>query len=192
MKNSNYNSYSNKVSWFNKSDYALSTLQENIETVFYAAVCFFVPFLMGHPQLLVGIIVNASLVLCALNLKWYKTLPVIMLPSLGVLSKGLIFGPFTLFLLYIVPFIWLGNAILVFAIKKIRFSNKFKYNRSFALLIGAIMKTAFLFVSALVLVKLSILPTIFLTTMGLMQFYTALIGGGIAIGIQYAKNKIQN
>ncbi|MFC1769212.1 hypothetical protein ACFLZX_05605 [Nanoarchaeota archaeon] len=170
-----------------KQEYDISNIQENVEMVVYSSVCFFIPFLMGHPQLLVGTLVNASLILGSLNLKSHKLLPVIILPSIGVLSKGAIFGPFTIFLLYMVPFIWIGNFILVFAFKK--FNLQLKLNKWLTLLIGAAMKTAFLFIIALVLVKLDILPPIFTTTMGLFQFYTAILGGILALGIHGLKKK---
>ena len=53
----------------NLQDYAMSHVYENIELVIYSAVCFFLPFLMGHPQVFVGIVVNAMLITAALNLK---------------------------------------------------------------------------------------------------------------------------
>jgi len=65
----------------------------------------------------VGIIVNAVLVFGALHIKKYSLLPLIMLPSLGVLARGAIFGPFTMFLVYMIPLIWVGNALLVWGMK---------------------------------------------------------------------------
>ena len=116
-----------------KQDYHIKNIQENAELVVYSMVCFFVPFLLGHPQLLVGTVVNASLILAALNLKSYKLLPIIMIPSLGVLTKGLIFGPFTIFLVYMIPFIWIGNTILVYCFKK--FNLGLRMNKWFVLFI---------------------------------------------------------
>ena len=144
-------------SYINKQDYKLSFVQENIEVVVYSLIAFFVPFIAGHPQWLVGILVNASLVLAALNIKNYKLLPIIMLPSIGVLTRGLVFGPFTIFLIYMIPFIWIGNAILVWAIKYFKLNNWIKLG------IGAVIKTAFLFGAAYALVGLNILPALFLT-----------------------------
>ena len=172
------------MEYLNKQDYKLGFLQENIEMVVYSIVCFFVPFLMGHPQLVVGVIVNAALVMAGLNLRSYKLLPVIILPSLGVLSRGIIFGPFTIFLVYMIPFIWIGNSILVLAFKY------FNLNKWLTLGIGAAMKTAFLFLAAFVLVKIGVLPALFLTTMGLFQFYTAVAGGVLALGGQAIKKRL--
>jgi hypothetical protein len=169
-------------------DYAMSNVYENIEMVAYSAVCFFLPLLMGHPQIVVGIAVNAMLVTAALNLKSYKLLPVILLPSMGVLSRGILFGPLIKFLIYFIPFIWAGNAILVFSFKHFKLKKKMNYWLTLA--IGTVLKSGFLFLSALVLYKLSIVPAVFLTAMGLMQATTAILGGAAAYGIHYAKKSI--
>ncbi|MBU0615982.1 MAG: hypothetical protein KJ601_07880 [Nanoarchaeota archaeon] len=173
------------MEYINKTDYKLGFLQENIELLVYSALAFFVPFFAGHPQFLVGTLVNASLILAAFNLKGYKLLPVIMLPSLGVLSRGIIFGPFTMFLVYMIPFIWVSNAIIVLVFKRL-----IKYNKVGTLITGSIAKTAFLFTAAFVLVNLEVVPVLFLTTMGVFQLYTALAGGAIALGVQFFKRKL--
>lgn len=171
-----------------KQEYDLSHTRQNIELILYSAVCFLAPLLLGHPQWLIGTLVNAALILTALNLKGYKLLPVILLPSIGVLTAGLIFGSFTMFLVYMVPFIWVGNAILVFAFKKLNLGMKI--NRWYTLAIGGVVKMAFLFLAAFVMVQLAILPPLFLTAMGLFQLYTALAGGVLAFTVQYAKKQI--
>ena len=168
-------------------EYPLTYIQENIELVIYSLICFFVPFLMGKPQLVVGTIVNASLILATLNLKFYKLLPIIILPSLAVLTKGLIFGPFTIFLAYMIPFIWIGNALLVFTFKK--FNLQKKLNKWITLLFASAFKTAFLFSIAYLFIKIGILPAVFLTAMGLFQFYTAIMGGILAFSIHSVKKK---
>jgi riboflavin transporter len=169
-------------------DYALGSIYQNIEMVVYSAVCFFVPFFLGHPQLLVGAAVNAALIAAALNLKGYRLLPVIMIPSLGVLTKGIIFGPLSIFLIYFIPFIWIGNTILVMSFKYFRLHKKHDYMTT--LLIGALLKSGFLFMSALVLVKLGAVPAMFLTAMGAIQLTTALLGGAAAYGLHYGKKSV--
>jgi hypothetical protein len=154
----------------------------------YSALAFLTPFLIGHPQLFVGVIVNAALVLAALNLKDYKLLPVIMIPSIGVLSRGVIFGSFTIFLIYMIPFVWIGNAIFVYAFKELKLKRNM--NSIATLLIGAVAKTIFLFTAALILVKTGVIPAPFLVSMGVLQLYTAIIGGLIALGIHEAKKKM--
>lgn len=172
---------------FYKQDYGLGYIQENIEMVMYTAVCFLVPFMMGHPQLFVGIVVNCALVLAALNLKSYKMLPIILIPSIAVLMRGAIFGPFTMFLIYMIPVIWIGNTILVVAIKEL--SLKRKWNKFLSLGIGSAVKAGFIFIGAFVMLGFGLIPAALLGAMGILQLTTALIGGGVAIGIHEMKKK---
>jgi hypothetical protein len=171
--------------YFSYQEYAISYIQENVELFIYSMLAFTIPFFIGHPQWFVGVVVNTSLVLAGLNIKNYKVLPVIILPSLAVLSRGLIFGPFTIFLLYIIPFIWFGNALILLSFKI--FTNKF-----LATFVGSFSKFLFLFVAAFVLINLNILPQIFIVSMGVMQLYTALVGSCIALGVHSLKKSFSN
>lgn len=180
--------YKNKLAIFNRQDYEMSFNQEYIELIIYSFICFFIPFAFGHSQWITGILVNATLILSALNLKSKMLLPAIMLPSLAVLVSGIIFGPFTHFLIFMIPFIWIGNTILVYSFKKLKLKKKM--NSFMVLLIGAGTKTLFLFGAAFILYKLSLIPLIFLTTMGIFQLYTAIGGGIIALGIHSLKKRI--
>ncbi len=171
----------------NRQDYFLKYKAELIELLLYTAICFFLPLFVGHPQIVVGIMVNAMLITAALNVKGYKLLPVVIAPSLAVLSRGIIFGPFTIFLIYMVPFIWIGNIIIVYAFKEMNLHRK--VNKWLTILAGSLAKALFLFAAAFLLVLLNIIPTLFLTTMGLFQFYTAIAGGIIALGVHEAKKK---
>ncbi len=169
------------MEFFNIQIEKLENIEYNIHLFAYSLTVLLVPFLIGHPQIIVGVIVNAALILAAEFLDFKGTLPVIMLPSVGVLTRGLIFGPFTVFLIYMIPFIWIGNGILVYAMKYFRGAKKINYFVSLG--ISAALKAGFLFGSAFVLVNLGILPPIFLATMGLMQVTTALIGGAASFGV---------
>lgn len=177
--------YINKL--YQESLFDVSLIEENIQMISYSLLAFFIPFVLGHPQWIVGIIVNAALILGATYLKGYKLLPVILLPSVGVLTAGLIFGSYTLFLLYLVPFIWIGNAIYVYAFKHLQF---IKMNKLFSIIGASGSKAVFLFLSALLLVSLGIIPTIFITAMGILQLVTALAGGVVAVGIMEGRNRI--
>ncbi|MBD3262217.1 MAG: hypothetical protein GF334_11225 [Candidatus Altiarchaeales archaeon] len=167
---------------WDKQEIRLTTLQQNLHFTAYAAACLLAPFLLGHPQFLVGAAVNAALVLAGLNLKTKKILPIVLLPSLGVLARGLIFGPFTVFLVYLMPFIWVGNLILVGAFKKLHLN--LKVNKIVTLGIGAAAKAGFLYASALMLSQLQIIPKALTIAMGPIQLSTALVGGALALLIQ--------
>jgi len=153
-------------------------------------VGFFLPFVLGHPQILVGIIVNAMLIVGATYLKGHKILPLILLPSLGVLTAGVIFGTYTVFLLYLIPFIWLGNAIYVYVYKYANATKHKLKNNFLGIGIASILKAGFLFGVTFILVSLAIVPPMFLTAMGVLQLVTALIGGVVAVGIVKAREAI--
>ena len=174
--------------FINKQDYRLSCRTEIFEMALYTIATFFIPLMIGHPQIIVGVLVNASLITAALNVRGYKLLPIIIAPSLGALSRCILFGPFTIFLVYMIPFIWIGNSILVFLFKLLNMNNKVSYWPT--LLIGAFTKALFLFGIAYLLVNLKILPPLFLTTMGVFQFYTAVLGGIIAFLLHFTKKRL--
>ena len=168
-----------------KQEKTLVEPNEIASLILISAVALLVPFSLGHPQLLVGIIVNTCLVLAALSSKNRAiALPIALLPSVGVIARGLVFGPFTPLLAFMVPFIWAGNLILMFGMKKIK-------NKWLALPISAILKSAFLYSIALLFIRAGVLPQIFAVSMGAIQFYTALAGGIIALTILGVRSKIQ-
>ncbi len=153
---------------------------ESVRFYLYFLVGFLVPFSIGHPQVIVGSVVNMMLIGGALETKSPRyMIPLIISPSLGVLSRGVIFGPLTPFLLMMVPFIWAGNAILVYLMHNLRGVNYW-----FSLLVSAVSKTGFLFLSAYCLVSMGVLPAPFLNAMGMTQLLTALVGG-IGVFILY-------
>jgi hypothetical protein len=170
----------------NLSEY--TNYYESFELFALTLVAFIFPFLIGHPQYLVGIIVNSMLILSALNLKSYKILPVVLAPSLGVLAKGLVFGSLSKFLLLLIPSIWIGNLILVFTFKAFRLKHKRSYFST--LVYASFFKSIFLFGSALILYKFGLIPVIFLTAFGVIQLLTSLGGGFLAYGIQTFKKKV--
>jgi hypothetical protein len=174
-----------------ESVYDVKNIEENIQLVLLSVIVFFLPFVLGHPQILVGVIVNAMLIVGATYLKGHKMLPLILLPSLGVLTAGILFGTYTIFLLYLIPLIWLGNAVYVYVYKHVSFKEERGW-RSQILGVGvaSILKAGLLFGATFVLVQLSIVPSVFLTAMGVLQLTTALIGGILAVGIVKAREKI--
>ena len=77
---------------------------------------------------------------------------------------------------------------LIVAIKELVLGRH--VNRLLALGTGAIVKTAFLFCAGLALVSFGFVPSAVLVTLGVMQLYTALMGGVAAFGLQMAKKQI--
>jgi len=146
------------------------------KTIVFLIPLFFIPFLLGGPQLLIGSIINLLLIFVALKYKnYYAIIPMMMLPSIATSLRGFVFGPFTIFLVYMIPAIWLGNFVLIYTIQHIK-------TQRLSILVGGFLKTICLFVVAYILVTLWILPTIFLKTMGMFQLITVMIAGVLYVG----------
>lgn len=134
-------------------------------------VVFTIPFVLSGPQLLVGTLVNGILFYSAQKSDQKFLWAVAALPSLGALTHGVLFGKFTPFLLYFLPFIWIGNIVLMKTFKSVDGIFPVK------IIAAAFSKTLILYLSALVYFKLQIVPQLFLTSMGMIQLITALSGG---------------
>ncbi|MDO8468325.1 MAG: hypothetical protein Q7S29_01030 [Candidatus Peribacter sp.] len=142
------------------------------------AVAFAIPFFVSGPQWLTGMAVNCLLLLAAARLPKRFVWPVILLPSLGAVAHGALFGPFTPFLLFFVPFIWMGNWLFTMIFLRLRDSSAV-----LAVSAGALIKAATLALSALVFFRLHLVPELFVRSMSLIQFLTAIAGGVLALGI---------
>jgi hypothetical protein len=141
------------------------------------ATSFLIPFFISGPQLLTGTIVNALLFLFVSKAKSKSTLPIVILPSIGAVLNGILFGKFTVFLLYFLPFIWISNYVLVQS-----FTQLTKRYSPFISIVGSsLFKSGFLFAAAYMLTLTRVVPMIFLQLMGLFQLYTALAGGVLAL-----------
>jgi len=151
----------------------------NLAFVGLSVLSFIVPFSLGHSQWLVGTIINASLFLAAIFLPKKFFVPLIILPSLGVLGRGIIFGPFTLFLIYFLPFIWFGNLILILFFKML-YKKSSDFNYFLCVFCAAAVKFLFLMAIASLYFKFHLVPAVFLQAMGINQLLTALTGGIIA------------
>ena len=141
-------------------------------------VAFVVPFFVSGPQWLTGTAVNCLLVLAAARLPKRLVWPVILLPSIRAVLHGAVFGPFTHFLLYFVPFIWTGNWLFTTSFMRLRSSSAF-----LAVCVAALIKAAFLALLALVFFRLHLVPQVFITSMSVLQFVTAVTGGMLALMI---------
>ncbi len=140
---------------------------------------FAIPFFVSGPQWLTGTTVNTLLFIAVIRLPRKRLLPVIILPSIGALLHGVLFGPLTLFLIYFLPFIWIGNLILisVFAYLKKRVAGLM------GIIIAASFKSLFLFAIANGYFHFHLVPKLFINSMGFIQLVTAISGGLLAIFI---------
>ena len=176
------------LDFFNLTEKYLSKNIYYFNLLAYSLLAFLVPFFMGHPQIFVGVIVNTALFLTALNLKFKESLGVIVLPSIAVLARGMIFGALTKYLLLLIPFIWIGNLILVYLMKYFYLKNKNNFFSS--IIFCSVIKSSFLFIITSIFYFFNMLPIQFLMVMGLLQLITAFSGGLVASVAQKSMSRI--
>ncbi|MEK7611499.1 MAG: hypothetical protein AAB486_03975 [Patescibacteria group bacterium] len=152
---------------------AVSASVRRLAFTFLAILSFAAPFLLSSSQPVTGTIVNAALFLSAVILPTRLFLPLLVLPSIATVTRGLVFGPLTPFLIYFLPFIWLGNGVLVLSFKKIY--GRLGYFPG--VISAAVFKSLLLFLCAQVYYHLHLVPAVFITTMGGLQIITAIFGG---------------
>jgi hypothetical protein len=160
-----------------KSTLLSLSMTENLSLVYWVSlylVIFAVPLVLSGPQLVVGTVVNACLFIAAKQTTTSKLIPLAILPSLAAIMHGVVLGSFSQFLLIMAPFIWVSNFILMVVYKQ---TNQ----KLIGLPLASLAKTAWLFSIAFLLVNLGVLPKIFLTSMGVFQLATALLGGSLAL-----------
>ncbi len=150
-------------------------LQEVLATRLNLVICltgFAIPFVFAGPQLVTGTIVNALFFVSAEKLTRKDWYPVLILPSLGALAHGVLFGPQTIFLFYFLPFIWLGNYLLVavFSFMKLQ-------GYPARTLISSLAKGLLLFGAANLYYAIHAVPQVFIASMGAIQVVTACAGG---------------
>lgn len=171
------------MEYLNKNLYNFNYVRENIDVVINSVIAFFVPFLIGHPQIIVGVIINFMLIRSAYYSSLKKTLPVIILPSLAVFFRGMMFGNLTSQLIYLIPFIIIGNFVLVFLSKQYFKKNKNLLGHS---LKGILIKVVIIFAGTLLVYAFGLVPVFFLQTMASLQIVTALI----ALALFYGNTKL--
>ena len=156
---------------YKRLDYIL--LNRYVQLSTFYIILFLFPILLPRPQFLLGTLINFLLILGITQFKFKQILPALFLPSIASYTYGLLFGSATHFLLYLIPVIGVGNIVYVLIYKYIR-------KEYLNILIASSLKAIFLFSSVLVLNKIIGLPSIFLTSMGVIQLFTALTGGLLA------------
>lgn len=152
---------------------------------FYASA-FLIPAIFSAPQLVTGTVVNALLLIASMKLSKRELLPVLILPSLGAVTHGVMFGPQTIFLYYFLPCIWLSNYL---------YATVFSTHGPFVrILMSSTVKYIVLLSTAQIYFRSGVVPSIFVTSMGLVQFITAVLGGVLAYGcmrylLRYERSK---
>lgn len=146
-----------------------------------------------NSQLIVGSIVNTALIVTAINLKgWKKVLGVVTMPSISTMLSGYVFKSASVYMVYMIPAIWIGNFVLVYAYKWIMLSKEKHY--FLAGVMGIVAKVLVIAGGFMLLKAFNIFPAKLVTTlqtaMTTTQLITATIGTFIAFGIyKLEKNK---
>lgn len=139
-----------------------------------------------NSQLIVGSIVNTALIMSAINLKgWKKILGVVTMPSISTILSGYVFKSASVYMVYMIPAIWVGNFALVYAYKLIMLSKEKHY--FLAGIAGIVVKVlvitgGFMLLRAFNIFPAKLVPTL-QTAMTTTQLITATIGLIIAFGI---------
>jgi len=164
----------NQNNWLNKNKWLSEYQKENILFYLYTFGLLIVPMIITN-QLIIGTIVNALLIGSAIKFKTKKVLVLSVVPSIAAFSAGVLFGSITHQVLLMLPFIWMGNVLLMILVRKLNVD--FRKNYFYTLIASATGKTILLFTIALVLFTINLVPILALTAFGILQFATAIMGG---------------
>ena len=188
-----------------------SNTNEIIQTVIIAFLAFFVPSFLAqliniifgaesvianNSQLIVGSVVNTLLVISALNLKgWSKIFFVVTMPSISTVMSGYVFKSASVYMVWMIPAIWIGNFVLIYAFKYIMIAKEKNY--FVAAILGIICKVAIIFGFFIILKAFNVFPEKLVVklqkSMSLIQLITATIGCIIAFFIyKFEKNSIKD
>lgn len=138
----------------------------------------------NNSQYVVGTIVNTSLIIAGINVKgWKKILGIITLPSISAILSSSILNTSSIYTVYMIPAIWIGNFLIVYLYRYL-FVNKNK-NYLLSSIISIIIKASVIFIGFNLLSITNIIPSgpifnILFTAMGINQIITAILGSIIA------------
>lgn len=142
----------------------------------------------ANNQYILGPVVNAALIYAALRFKKvYNVIGVVLLPSISVAILGAI-GINAVFMMYMIPFIWLGNMTIFISFRYL-FRNIKNSSARYAItaIIGIGLKVAIIFVGFVVLRSCGVFPTPIAqklyVMMGVVQLITATCGAVVAFGV---------
>lgn len=145
-----------------------------------------------NSQLIVGSIVNAALVASAINLKgWAKILGVVTMPSISTILSGYVFGTASVYMVYMIPAIWIGNFALIYSYKFLMLGKNKHY--FLAGIVGIIVKVAIIFALFNLINLFGVFPEKLVenlrNAMGMTQLITATLGIIVAFVIYKLEKK---
>lgn len=194
-----------KENVLNKTIYNFSERADVIQTIVIGLIAFLVPTFLAqlinitfgkqsiiatNSQIIVGSIVNTALIVSAINIKGLKKIiGVITMPSISTILSGYIFKTASIYMIYMIPAIWLGNFALIYAYKYIMLNKKQNY--FLAGIVGIAIKVLVIFGAFGILKLFGVFPEKLVENlqkaMGMVQLITASIGTMLAFLIYQAE-----
>lgn len=181
----------------------ISKLSEIVEMILISLGVFFTPlivpqilsfvfgassFLATNSQFVVGAIVNTCLIIAGINAKGLKKmLCVVFLPSISALLSGCVIHISAIYTVYMIPFIWVGNFLLLILFKYL-FVHK-NINYIITSVCAILAKCAVIFAGYNIFVYANVIPQnskvaqVLFASMGINQIITAVLGSIIAFGL---------
>lgn len=176
-----------------------------IQTILIFLIALLVPTFLGNflskvfgatssiatnSQLIIGSIVNAVLVISALNLKGTaKIAGVITMPSISTILSGYVFKSASPYMAYMIPAIWIGNFALVYSFKLL-VANKHKHY-FLAGILGIAIKVAIIFGGFHILKIFGIFPDKLITNLQIAMSWTQAITATIGVLISFIIYKFE-
>lgn len=192
-----------KENCLNEVTYPLEKREEIIQWILLSILIFIVPLLVpqllslifgeasiiaSNSQYVVGTIVNTALITTAINVKGFKQIAgLITLPSISAMCSGLIFKSASIYSVYMIPAIWIGNFAFVYMYRKLVVQKKVNY--LLTSVIAILLKAAIIYLCFRLFTFGNIIPnagkvfTALNVSMGLNQIITASMAAIIGIGI---------
>lgn len=148
-------------------------------------------FIASHSQIIVGTIVNIALITTAINVKgWKKIVGIITLPSISTILGGYVFQTASVYMVYMIPAIWIGNFAIVYLYKLFLLDKKLNYFVTG--IISIAVKVGVIFLGFNIIRAFGIFPEKLVSNlqnaMGFTQALTATIAMFITYTIYFANN----
>ena len=148
-----------------------------------------VDFLARNDQWIMGTVVNCALVIVGVNFaRWKTIMAVVFLPSTVHVINFYFFSIGTVFSLYMIPAIWIGNLALVLIFKYMLVHKKQNYVITAG--IAVIVKAAIIFAIFNVLVAIGTIPPFPAQMMTPRMGVNQLVVGAVGCAIAYVILKV--
>ena len=190
----------------NKTIYKFSEKVDIIQTIIIGLIALLVPTFLAqliqtifgaqsvitaNSQIIVGTIVNTALVTAAINIKgWKKIIGIVTMPSISTILSGYIFGTASVYMVYMIPAIWIGNFALIYAYKFIMLGKNKNY--FLAGIVGIIVKVLVIFGVFELLNLFGIFPNKLVSNLQTAMSFTQLITATIGVLISYVIYKVED